>query len=296
LENNLTEKEGSRRRGFSTLELFVVIGVILILVGVVSLNATNLIAEARRDSALGQVAAVFRAARQAAQTLNEERRVVLEVTYSGDAQDQAEAYDLDPVLRYWVERKRVRTKDWDEESPDRYASPPLDDVQTLPPGITLVDINGRGLIPENLNSGESNPDGTRSLKTFVVFNSKGVVIRHYRRGDDPAVVSSSRLQSNLAMHFMFGSTTLDLTLGQPPRGTLEYTDFLNDGYTVAAPAIAGELQQWEADGFEDARFRGRPQCHTLYLLRLTGQSNEYEYGIYPPWPTSILPENLEEAI
>ena len=173
----MTEKEGSRRRGFSTLELFVVIGVILILVGVVSLNATNLIAEARRESALGQVAAVFRAARQAAQTLNEERRVVLEVTYSGDAQTQAEAYDLDPVLRYWVERKRVRTKDWDEESPDRYASPPLDDVQTLPPGITLVDINGRGLIPENLNSGESNPDGTRSLKTFVVFNSKGVVIR-----------------------------------------------------------------------------------------------------------------------
>lgn len=291
MENNLTDNQWSSRRGFSTLELFVVIGVILFLVGMVSFNAVTMIRAAKQETALSQISAVFRAARQAAQTRNEERRVVLEVTYSGVAQFQQDAYELGPTLRYWVERKRIRTQGWTPEN----VSPPLDDTQTLPPGIMLVDVNGRTVIPEPVSRGVENPDGSRSLKTFVVFNSRGVATRLYREGDP----EEYPLKTNVAFHFMIGTTDVDMSAGVPPGGIIRYLDLnsVYDEWRDSLPPVEPQFQDWEDDANRvNYRYVGRTQAQTLYLLRLTGQSQAYPYGIYPPWPNSILPESDNEAI
>jgi type II secretory pathway pseudopilin PulG len=276
-------------RGFTNFEVLMVMAIVLILIGVSSIAVVRMIDDAKERTALSQIAAVFRAARQAALTVNEERRVVLKVTYSGSASSLKEAYEDLPTLEFWVERKRRKNESWDVES---NVSPPLDDIQRMPAGVFLVDVNGRSVIPANLTRAPSNKDGTRSYRSYIIFNSKGVATYFYR-DDDGGVARAEPISGNLALHFMFGTTEIDFSEIESPPKNIEYLSFVEDKRQVALPA--GELNALVSEIDRDIEFTGRTQAQTLYIIRLTGQSNIYDYGVYPPWPRSLLPEDFEEA-
>lgn len=288
-EEMLENRFKSHSRGFTNFELMMVMAVILILIGVSSIGVVRMIDDAKERTALSQIAAVFRAARQAALTVNEERRIVLKVTYSGSASSLKEAYEDQPTLEFWVERKRRKNESWDDPS---NVSPPIDDIQRLPAGVFLVDVNGRGVIPANLTRAESNVDGTRSAKSFIIFNSKGVATYFYRE-DDGELTRVPRISGNLALHFMFGTTEIDFGEVESPPENIEYMDFVEDKVQATLPA--GELDALVSEIDRDIEFTGRTQAQTLYIIRLTGQSNIYDYGVYPPWPRSLLPEDFEGA-
>ena len=288
-EEMLENRENTHSRGFTNFELLMVMAVALILIGISSIGVVRMIDDAKERTALNQIAAVFRAARQAALTVNEERRVVLKVTYSGSATSWKEAYEDQPTLEFWVERKRRKNESWDVES---NVSPPIDDVQRLPAGVFLVDVNGRSVIPANLTRADTNKDGTRSYRSYIIFNSKGVAT-HFYREDDGGVSRAEPILRNLALHFMFGTTEIDFSEIESPPKNIEYLLFIEDKRQVTSPA--GELDALVSEIDRDIEFTGRTQAQTLYLIRLTGQSSIYDYGIYEPWPRSLLPEDFGEA-
>lgn len=279
------------RSGFTTIELLLVIGIMLVLMGILSIGSTEILQQSRKETALNGIASIFRAARQGALTTNQPRRVVLEMNYSGQAGTHADAYELGPVLEFWVEKKQVRNRGWD----DNYVI--LNSPNQLPSGAFLVDINGRGVLPANLASGRRNRNGTFSFFTNIVIDSKGRIVEIQREtrspdGNDVQIVEP--VNTNLALHFSFGGTQIDLTQAVPPGDSLDYLSFINFNNMLLNPDAT--LNQLVAaarnDPTSDQEIVGRTQMHTLYLLRLTGQAATYDYGIYPPWPIPPVPEGL----
>jgi hypothetical protein len=94
---------------------------------------------------------------------------------------------------------------------------------------------------------------------------------------------------------MFGTTEIDFSEIESPPKNIEYLNFIEDRSQAGrtAPELNALVSQTDAD--KDIEFTGRTQCQTLYIIRLTGQSNIYDYGIYDPWPGDLLPEDFEEA-
>ncbi len=278
--------------GFSTIELLMVIAIMMILIGILSIGSVEILDKSRKENALKGISAVFRNARQGALTTNQPRRVVLEISYSGQASSHQEAYELGPILEFWIEKKQVRNRGWQ----DNYE--PVNSPNEMPPGVTLVDINGRGILPDNVANGRRNRNGTFSYFTSFVINSKGRITEIQRETRSPTGngdVIVEPVLTNLALHFMFGNTQIDLSEAVPPGEVLDYLSFINYNNMIQQPAP--ELNQIvtnaRSDPTSDQEIMGRTQMHTLYLLRLTGQAANYDYGIYAPWPISPVPESLE---
>jgi len=284
-----TGRQCSHCRGFSNLELMVVMAIIILLAGMTSLTVIRMIRDAKEKSALSQISAIMRAARQAALAKREERRVVLKVTYPGDATTLKQVFEGQPIFEFWVERKRRRNVSWDV--PEN-VSPPLDDVQSLATGLVLVDVNGRSIVPAEPSKGEPNEDNTRSFKSYLIFSSQGVVTYFYRQ-DDGGIAQAQPLTTNLALHFMFGGATVDLRDADPSHESIDYLEFVSDREMVQFPAQ--ELLSLVSSPPSKTEFLSRTQAQTLYIIRLTGQSAAYDYGIYPPWPRSTLPEEAFEG-
>jgi type II secretory pathway pseudopilin PulG len=288
----LNRIKGSVARGFSTLEMTVVMGIIFIILGAVSLNMVTLLDDAKSETALSTMNAVFKAARQASLAQREERRVVIRVSYDGDARGRAEVYELQPRFEFYVDRTNV-PGNWDDVN----LSAPLTDVHSLQGTAIITDINGVSLVPQNVGSGTPTPDGRRTFESYIVFDSRGRISRFYQQGQD--FEETPDLQCNLAVHVMFGSTVVPLQ-GPGSQG-LDYLDLVappltgsNSPPCASTPAAGLEFA---AAGNESNEIGARTLSQTLYLIRLTGQSMTFDYGIYYPWENLTIPEDFfqEEA-
>ncbi|MCG3198468.1 MAG: hypothetical protein GHCLOJNM_02969 [bacterium] len=275
--------------GFTPIEMVAVLAVIGVLVALVGVSVTSMIASARRDTALGQVATVFRAAQTAALATNQERRVVVRVTYpilETSSPSLSALYEAGIRVDFWVERKVNPALDnWD---PTNY-SEPLDDPQTLPAGVQLVDIDGRAVIPTGSNAGKNNGDGTQSYYICFVYAEDGQITTMQRTSRAPnAQVVSNSVVRNPALHFMFSGTVLDL--GEV-GGDIDYLSLILPIDSAPLTAPNPELARLLSNVNQE--YEARPQVHTLYLLRLTGQTVAYDYGIHYPWPRMPLPDTFE---
>ncbi|MCA9447597.1 MAG: type II secretion system protein, partial [Candidatus Omnitrophica bacterium] len=197
--------------GFSMLELLLVMGILMILIGILSISGVEIMEKSRKETALKGIAAMFRHARQGALTTNQPRRIVLEMSYDSQASTPREAYELGPKLEYWVEKKVIRNQGW-ESGYEQVIGP-----NEMPPGSTLIDINGNALIPENLTDGRLNKNGTYSYFTVIEFNSKGTIVAAYQedRGPNGNQIFTPEDQRQvlrpLALHFIFTSPDIDVS-------------------------------------------------------------------------------------
>lgn len=289
-----------KKRGFTLVEALMVMAVLGILISLVGISISSLLAGARRDNALGQISAVFRSAQMAALATNDERRVVIRFTYS-DSTDNTllGAYSSLPRIDFWVERKINKAlSSWESGN----FSEPLDDLQTMPAGVYLVDLNGRRLVPDNLSQGKDNGDGTRSYYVSIVFARDGSVTLLQRDGrTDDQIDSEEPVTSNLALHVTFNGTILDLgeykkvygDTGNVP-GQIDYLEKIQPASTQGAGIVDSDLQRLSDD--PQVSYILRTQVQTLYILQLTGQIVSYDYGIYPPWPRRPLPDTFEGGV
>ena len=284
--------------GFTTVELLVAVAVMLALIGAGTLGVISVVESARSETALDQISAAFKFTRQAALTTNRERRLVIRVTYP-KVNTLRDAYEIGVRTDFWIEEKLRRA----EETWQRNFSEPLNDIQSLPAGVILTDINGRSLIPASAN-GAIRPIG--KLETIgsdpsyrywvsIVFNSRGRVtsiLRESQRTDPSGDFQPPEIPlGNLAFHFLVRGTLIDMTESEPPLDSIDYLQTLSgENFTDDPDPLLVALESQV-----DWRFRGRPQCQTLYLISLTGMTVRYTYGIFPPWPNTTLPLSIEEA-
>jgi prepilin-type N-terminal cleavage/methylation domain-containing protein len=288
----------NHHKGYTLVEALFVIAIIAILISVLGVSVAGMLANARRDTALGQVASVFRAAHTATLATNEERRVVLRITYPNSGGDipLSSLYEKSPKVDFWVERKLNVFRDWIHEGKPNH-SPPLDDVQSLPAGVFLTDFEVdkvfQSVFPKPQSKGQDNQDGTRSWYLSFVYSSGGALTYYQLDGNrqdgeldrgsgdfDPA--QGNRVTSNIALHVAYNGTTLKRGGPDEPVPDIDYLQIIQN--PSINPLMSSELVQ-------DQQLRS--QIHTLYLLRLTGQTVAYDYGIYSPWPKTPLPETAQ---
>ena len=284
----ITARNPWNRGGFSTIELLMVMGIILLLTGLVSVSMVNMLTTARADNALSQISATFQAAHRGALALNQERRVVLETVYPDLEANTPprQFYERGVRTEFWVEKKINQATPWNSNF-----SAPLNDVQILPSGVLLIDFDANILVPFDQPSlGKDNGDGTRSLYWSFVYSGDGRITEIRRSGRNPNEPEVNfPVQRNIALHFMYNGTLIDMGDSQPPRAGLEYPDLLATDPNAAA--VIAEFQNEV-----DHEYRARSQIQTLYLLRLTGLVAAYNYGIFSPWPKRPLPDQFQEAI
>ncbi len=297
----------SRAKGFTIVEMLAVFSIVLLLVSIVGVSVTKSIENARRNTALSGIEAVFRAAQTAALTTNRERRVVIETIYNGEGA-LSDIYAAQPRVDFWVEKKIVESKtNWE---PNNYSAP-LDDKLSLPGGVYLTDVDGGLVIPTSPTSGLNNSDGTYSWYLSFVFGADGQIttIQGRKRTNASTLQSPEgdrKVTRNPALHFMYKGTTIDMEGVEPTTADILYieriktaglmawstllesdttpsslTSFSNELYNVYGPSAEPNLQ-----------FAGRSQVMTLYLLRITGLTAAFDYGIYQPWPRVPLPDEL----
>lgn len=297
----------SRARGFTLVETLAVFSIILILVGIVGVNVTRMMENARKNTALSGIEAVFRAAQSATLATNRERRVVIQTTYAGEGA-LSDIYAAQPKFDFWVEKKIVESKaNWE---PDNY-SPPLDDKLSLPGGVYLTDVDGGAMIPTTPTVGFNNGDGTYSWFVSFVFSADGQIktIQGRKR------TGASTLQSpegdrdvnrNPALHFMYKGTMIDMSGVEPVTADVLYLDRIKTAglmawsSVLATDSTPGTLSSLSSELYNsfgpradaNLQFAGRSQVLTLYLLRITGLAANFDYGIYQPWPRVPLPDEL----
>ena len=297
----------SHTRGFTIVETLAVFAVILLLVAIVGVSVTKSIENARKSTALSGIEAVFRAAQSACLATNRERRVVIETRYSGEGA-LSDIYAAQPVVNFWVEKKRVESKPhWD---PDNY-SEPLDDQLSLPGGVYLTDIDGGMVIPTNPTMGLNHGDGTYSWYVSYVFGADGQIktIQGRKRSGASTLQAPEgdrKVTRNPALHFMYRGTTIEMTGVEPTSADILYIDriktaglmawsttFESDTTPTALTSLTNELYAaYGPSAVPNLQFAGRSQVLTLYLLRITGLSAAFDYGIYQPWPRVPLPDEL----
>lgn len=293
------------KKGFTIIEVLAVFAVILILVSVVGVSVTNMVANARRQSAISGIESLFRATQTAALATSRERRVVLRVTYPnlGNAK-LGVIYEGNPRVDYWVERKRNDSlSSWEGNYTE-----PLDEAQNLPAGVTLIDIDGGMIIPRNPTEARLNSDNTYSFFISFVFSADGQITTiqgRTRKSDQLRAPDGDRpVITNPALHFMYDGTTINMSGVNPSAA--EY-DYLREIEAIGIPAWDAKLNAPGAvlsvsskieglfgpNAHQNHQFAGRSQVLTLYLLRITGMVAAFEYGIFPPWPRLPLPDDFK---
>jgi hypothetical protein len=287
--------------------MLAVFSIVLILVAIVGVSVTKSVENARKSTALSGIESMFRAAQSACLATNRQRRVVIETRYSGDGA-LSDIYSAQPVVRFWVERKKNESKpNWE---PDNY-SDPLDDVLSLPGGVSLTDVDGGMVIPTNPTVGLNHGDGTYSWYVCFVFGADGQIktIQGRKRSGATTLQTPEgdrKVNRNPALHFMYRGTTIDMTGVEPTSPEILYIDRIktagltawstaleSDTTPTALTALTNELYNAYGPTAEpNLQFAGRSQVLTLYMLRITGLTASFDYGVYQPWPRVPLPDEL----
>ncbi|GMV66387.1 MAG: type II secretion system GspH family protein [Candidatus Omnitrophica bacterium] len=297
------------KKAFTIIEVLAVFAVILLLVSIVGVSVANMVTNARRQSAISGIESLFRATQTAALATSRERRVVLRVTYPnlGNAK-LGVIYEGQPKVDYWVERKKNDSLNtWEGNYTE-----PLDEAQSLPAGVTLVDIDGGMIIPRNPTEARVNSDNTFSYFISFVFSADGQITTiqgRTRKSDQLRPPDGDRpVIKNPVLHFMYDGTTVRMAGVDPPASDYDYLRkiesigipawdaALNTDPASLASTRSELLNLFGPNADPNHQYAGRSQVLSLYLLRITGMVAAFDYGIFDPWPRLPLPDDIKAGI
>lgn len=257
--------------GFSLLEMLIVIGIIGILVGAGSVAYMNQLSTARVSSGVQIINANMRLARQQSIAMRQRRRVCI---HAG----QLTGFDESPKrmagtrigteepfmgrVGIWVEGKLSQEyyfsdKAWNvgQNVDNAY---PTTDIEYFPDGLMIADVGG--IVP-----------GIDAPKTFYFeFDSRGTLSKIYFEGQEKTTTPNTIAP---VIH-----VARDGEIIKVGDRTYDYYEFSNSANIESLKA-----------GNEDARERYK--VSTIEVIRLTGKTRIYNYGIFDPWPNDELIED-----
>jgi prepilin-type N-terminal cleavage/methylation domain-containing protein len=258
----------SVRRGFSLIELLVVLAIASVVSGVAVFSFINLSKSMRLESGARKLDQALINTRQQAIASRSGRRVAINLVNHS----------------FWIEARRVETKDWQPENVRT-----LTDREGLPKGVIVADI-----------SGYTARDIRGNVKNwYIEFDSRGSAKSY--PSDPPPLVNPVIPRSmpfhernNAAIHLMLEDSLIPLSENE--NRAYDLTDRQLVEYINSITAIDEDGDGID-DGGEDNGFpvntlvsaEARRQVATVFLLALTGRTNVFEYGYEIPWSDVDVP-------
>lgn len=273
----INKRSRAHKRGFSMIEIIIVIGILAIMVGV---GATSFINQANRNrlnSASRMIATTIQQARQMAIAMRQERRVVIDAgALDGFTDSTISGVRVSPI-RVWIEGKRCEQLNFDtpaicaDRSGDLGNAVELTDPELIPDGIMLgLD----GVIP-----GIDNP-----TTFYIEFSPRGSVSKVYFSGQEAGTLPN-QIEPLIYV-------TRDNEIFNFRNETANYQKVVNDD----------KLPTWQPreiykdnDDVEVREDFERYKINTIEVIRLTGRTRTYDYAVLGPFPLDH-PEEATEKI
>jgi prepilin-type N-terminal cleavage/methylation domain-containing protein len=246
--------------GFSLVEMMMVIGIIGVLVGVGTISYVRQINQSKVESATIKIEATIKQARQSAIAMRQSRRVVVDCGETGallDGEDNDKDGEVDEPPAVWIEGKRTEALlyssvagpefDPSGNTPNFYQ---VIDRQPLEESVTVVDVDGNYCGVDQAG-----------LVFYIEFNSRGQVSKVYFEGQETNT----------------GSNTIAAILHLAKVNE----SFEVDGKRVPYAEVPFNKTRFADEG-TDALERYKVQ--TIEVVRLTGRTRRYDFGIFAPWP------------
>lgn len=234
-----------RQAAFSLVEIMVVVGILGIMVGMGSVMYFRQINESKVASAAQMIDAKLKQTRQMAIAMRQSRRLVINTDDPGNG------------MKIWVEGKRsegskVEPKFYEDQA-SRYFDQKepnkyvIGDEDKITEDVAIADVAG------------FEPNGN----VYIEFNARGQVAKVYFSGEEQ---DNSANNKQPIIHLSRVNEVFEI-----------------DGERVSyEDGAGGEFADltWEHDDANE-----RYKVHTLEVVRLTGRTRKYDYGIFAPWPT-----------
>jgi len=252
-------RKTTRATAFSLVEVLVVVAIIGLLASMGTYSYVSQINESRLESAAIRIESNLKQARQMAIAMRESRRVVIDYEPI-DNEDNDNDGVIDEPIEVWIEGKvsenlpfdgmASRNRDPRQKTVNAY---PITDPVRLPDKIAIADVDTYV------------PDGNDIPGVFYIeFNARGQASKVYFQGEE-STYAAKNLRG--VIHLTRANETFTIQ-----DGMKTYADMLNDAKT-------NTLTWDQADASE--RFK----VHTLEVVRLTGRTRRYGFGIFAPWAT-----------
>lgn len=295
------------RRGFSLVELLVVIGIMGLFVSVATFSYIRYLDQVAIESASSTVSAVLNRARQVAVATRTARRVALDL-----ARDQMvvhrkiyEQFEFDQLIDFVDSSgQRQRIPNWRQ----------IGEVTRLQNKADIVDVSGWG--PDDI-------DGPDKIY-YIQFDTQGRNAKGYRlsavkAGEAPPnegmAIHVSQRAASIVLPSEIPSDAIDteekrrtaFSILENTRGRLLAPEVArkpslipglegnptkplwdNKGRTSELANLIGNLKDYNDTNSKEAWLIGaeqyaRKRAHTVLVLRVTGKVHVFEYGIGFPW-------------
>lgn len=275
--NTIHKQSRAGKRGFSMIEIIIVIGILAIMVGVGATSFINQSNTNRRNSAARMVATTIQQARQMAIAMRQDRRVVIDAgALDGFSNNEISGVRVSPI-RIWIEGKRCEQLNFDtaavcaDRSGDLNNAVELTDPELIPDGIMLgLD----GVIP-----GIDNP-----TTFYIEFNPRGSVSKVYFEGAEASTLPN---QIEPLIYVIRDNELFNFR-----NGTANYQDVVNSNRLPEFQERGLDIDNEQREVREDFE---RYKINTIEVIRLTGRTRTYDYAVLGPFPLDHPPEATEKT-
>lgn len=259
-------------RGFSLIEVMLVIGIIGILIGVGATSFVSQVNRTRLSSAVSIIESNLQQARQNAIAMRQSRRVAINAgQLDGFSDGRASGYRTEQAS-IWIEGKHCEEynfsagaycQDRTGRTPNAFA---LSDVENLPDSVMVADVDG--LVP-----------GIDDHPTtfYIEFDARGSVSKVYFQDEE------NTPSNNIApvIHLTRDGETFNIAG--------------NSGDYVTALSNSGASSlEWENNRNSAGKdSKERYKVSTIEVVRLTGRTRSYDYAVLGSWPLDHPKESSE---
>jgi prepilin-type N-terminal cleavage/methylation domain-containing protein len=268
----------SAKRGFSMIEIIIVLGILAIMISVGATSFINQVNRNKLNSASRMIATTIQQARQMAIAMRQERRVAIDCGKLDGFPGEISGVRVEPV-RIWIEGKRCEQLNFEDpavcvdQSGELENKFELTDVEVMPDGIMLgLD----GVVP-----------GLEDLSSifYIEFSPRGSVSKVYFDGEEGST-SPNAMDSLIYV-------TRDNEIFNFETKTANYNDLLGSSlfpeWQERGQRGPGNAPPNEyLDDFE------RYKVNTIEVIRLTGRTRTYDYAVLGPFPLDHPPESTEK--
>jgi prepilin-type N-terminal cleavage/methylation domain-containing protein len=262
----IRKRRARNNRGFSLVEMLVVLGIIVVMGTILSFSYWNVLHREQLAGSADIVFSMISSARQAAIANRESRW--LEIDLTGDSLQifkKVYIYDRESGNEY---------EDYEAVTALERTTADIADITTSPDGPLDMDIW--------LTIVE------RQLPIRLEFNPRGVLVAMYYRSPDSGLWEETAVQNPIIHVYTLIKTGQDAEVGSEIRfggESLPYRDphgSRND--VLNNPTWRERLQGLPSDSDE------RKKCYSIRVYEATGRAFIFDYGIGYPWPKSLMPE------
>lgn len=237
------------KSGFSMIEILMVVGIIGIIMGLGSVSYVKQINKNRVETTTIKIESMLKQARQMSIAMRLSRRVVIDVGEVLDGEDNDGDGLIDEPGVIWTEGKKSELKNYS----DAGNIVEITDRDRLVDGVMVVDVDGK----------QTKTDKVQLL--YIEFNSRGQVDNVYFEGGEKG-------NHNLiapVLHITRSNESFEINKQRYSYWNLTESILKSTSFSDAAQA-------------ENANQRYKVQ--TLEVVRLTGRTRRYDYGVFSPWP------------